>query len=158
MRPCISIRRSVRPSVGPSVRPSAHPLVHPSVRRSVHNAFVSNTRNRVISVPEVEGMSRERRKRMDGRGVRRWWGGREGGVEGGGRIYRSVLIAWPNLTIAQNYRVIKKYVLQFSYCMFQHFLAYFSNSIHAWLKHRVKGFPNHFWIVKLAKKSILLAL
>ena len=43
---------------------STHPYkkVYPSVRRlvrpSVRNAFVTNTQKRMISAPEVEGMSR----------------------------------------------------------------------------------------------------
>ena len=48
--------------------------VFPSVRPSVRNAFVSNTRNRVISASEVEGRSSGGRRREEGRGE----GGRRG--------------------------------------------------------------------------------
>ena len=51
-RVCPSVRPSVRRSVGPSVRPSV--------------AFVSNTRKRVNSTSEEEGMSRGGRGRKEG--------------------------------------------------------------------------------------------
>ena len=78
-RVCPSVRWSIRPSVGPSVR----------------NAFVSNTRKRVILATEVEGMSRGERRRKEG------WGGRGGGDKGAGEGWRRGWDAsdvwWPNL-------------------------------------------------------------
>ena len=62
--------------------------MRPSIGPSVRNAFVSNTRKRVISASEMEGMSRGGRGRKKGGGG--WWGGDGGsgevGDEGEGRI------------------------------------------------------------------------
>ena len=51
-RVCPSVRRSVRPSVRRSVRPS----VRPSVRRSVRNPFFPNSRKRLFSAAEMDGI------------------------------------------------------------------------------------------------------
>ena len=53
-----------------------------SVRPSIRNAFVSNTRKRVISATEVEGISRGGRRRKKGWGLPHWGGGDEGTGEG----------------------------------------------------------------------------